>query len=254
MKISRCRTLVGATLLALGTTATVAQAADQGQQQLTVKLSPSKAGTKKKPAAAGIHVTIRNTAATPATTKTTTISFGKGISFNNGKFPTCSIAVINKAKSVASCPKGSIVGKGTATANGLLGGNVVPENLTVTAVNAPSNTLALFVKGAVPLDISGTLTGKLSKSGGIYGSKLAVTIPSYLRQVLPGTFAPLVRFDVSVKATTTVKRGGKKVKVPYIQTTKCPSGGWPFRGAFTYDQSAPNPVGPSSSTTTSTCK
>ncbi len=249
MKISRTRTLVGATLLALGMTATVAQAADSGQQSLTVKISPAKAGTKKKPAAAGIHVTIRNSAATPATTETTTISFGKGISFNNTKFPTCSVSKINTTKSVTGCPKGSIVGKGTATADGLLAGQSIPENLTVTAVNAPSNTLVLFVKGSSPLQIAGALTGKLSKTGGKYGSKLAVTIPSFLREVLPGTYAPLVKFDVSVKASATVKGA----KVPYVETTGCTGGAWPFLGAFTYDQTAPTPVGPSSSTTTSKC-
>jgi hypothetical protein len=254
MTLSRCRTLVGVTLVALGTTATVAQAADQGQQQLTVKISPGKAGTKKQPAAAGIHVTIRNTAAAPGTTKTTTISFGKGVSFNNTKFPTCAVATIDKAKSVGKCPKGSIVGRGKARAIGLLGGTAVPEDLTVTAVNAPRDTLALFVKGASPLTIAGTLTGKLSKAGGAYANKLTVTIPSYLREVLPGTFAPLVLFDVSVKATATVKQGSKSVKVPYIQTTGCTGGSWPFLGAFTYDQAAPNPVGPSSSKTTAACK
>ncbi|MCW2951272.1 MAG: hypothetical protein JWQ48_442 [Conexibacter sp.] len=254
MTFSRCRTLVGVTLVALGTTATVAQAADQGQQQLTVKISPAKAGTKNKAAGAGIHVTIRDTAATPATTQTTTISFGKGVSFNNTKFPTCAVATIDRAKSVAKCPKGSIVGKGTARAIGQLAGTAVPESLTVTAVNAPRNTLALFVKGETPLTIAGTLTGKLSKAGGKYANKLTVTIPSYLREVLPGTFAPLVMFDVTVKATATVKQGGKSVKVPYVQTTGCSGGSWPFLGAFTYDQGAPNPVGPSSSTTTAACK
>jgi len=254
MTFSRCRTLVGVTLVAVCALPAVALADDAtSQQQLTVRLSPAKAGTKKKPAAAGIHVMIRNTATAPATTKTTVVSFGKGISFNNGRFATCSAKTINTTKSITSCPKGSIVGRGTARAVGQLQGVPVPETLAVTAVNAKRNTLLLFVKGAAPLSIAGVLTGKLSTASGQFSAKLSVSIPSYLREVIAGTFAPLVNFDVNVKATTTVRQGRRKVKVPYVQTTGCTGGSWPFSAAFTYDQAAPNPVGPSTSDTTAAC-
>lgn len=257
MRNPRWRALAGATLVALCATTALAQAADD-PQQLKVGLSKTKAGTKKKPAATGIHVTITNLVVdNPSTTETTTISFPKALAFNNAQFPTCKASQITLRKSVATCPKGSIVGHGTANAVGIAGSSRIPETLSVTAVNGPRSTLNLFVAGDTPLSIKGILVGKLLKAGGAYGYKLAVTIPPGLRMVGAGIYAPLVRFDVNVNATVTVKSGkgakAKKHKVSYVVTTGCKAKRWNFMAAFTYDQAAPNPIGPSSSTTTAAC-
>ncbi|HEY4278729.1 MAG TPA: hypothetical protein VGM91_10935 [Conexibacter sp.] len=241
MSHPRWRTVTGVTLAALGMSVATAQAAPTPVdmvQNLKVAINPGKAGTKKAPRPAAIGVTISSPNAQPATTKTVSVYFGKGISFNNAKFPTCSLQQIQQANSIARCPRGSIVGRGTARAIGFLGPSQVPESLTVTAVNSTNNTLQLYVQGAAPLPIAAPITGKLAKASGKYGSRLDVTLPDALRQVLPGAYAPLVFFNVKVKATTTVKQGKRSVKVPYVQTTSCPSGGWPFRGDFSFD-SAP---------------
>ena len=46
-------------------------------------------------------------------------------------------------------------------------------------------------------------------------------------------------FNVKVKAQTTVRRGGKSKKVNFVETTSCPSGGWPFKADFSFDEQAP---------------
>ncbi|ADB50268.1 hypothetical protein Cwoe_1842 [Conexibacter woesei DSM 14684] len=252
MSFPRWRTLAGVSLAVFGVSAASAQAADPVSvdmvQELKVGISPSKAGTKQKPKAAAIDVTIQSPTETPATTKSVDVFFGKGIEFNNRAFPTCSLKTINATRSLSKCPKGSIVGKGKARAIGFLSGQRVPESLTVTAVNSPGNTLQLFVKGTNPLQIAAPITGKLTKASGQYGYKLSVTLPQELREVLDGVYAPLVFFNVKVQSQTTVKRGGKSTKVNYVETTSCPRGGWPFKADFVFDQAAPFIDGPLTAT------
>jgi len=247
MSYSRWRALAGASLAVFGVSAISAQVAGAKPvdmvQELNVKITPAKAGTAKKPKPAQIEVNIQSPTPEPATTESVKVFFGKGLRFNNTKFPTCSLASIKSSKSIAGCPKGSIVGKGSARAIGFLGGSQVPESLSVTAINSTNNSLLLWLNGTAPLPLSDALVGKLVKASGQYGYRLDVTIPKNLREVLPGTYAPLVFFNVKVKATTTVKQGkgkkAKKVKVNYVETTSCPKGGWPFKADFTFDSAAP---------------
>ncbi len=242
MSYSRWRTLAGVSLAVLGVTAASAQAADPTDmvQELRVGISPARAGTKRKPKAAAITVTINSPTENPAATKEVDVYFGKGLEFNNRLFPSCSTATINRSQSIEGCPKGSIVGKGRARATGFTAGQKVPEELTVTAVNGTSNQLHLFVEGSNPVAIASPLTGRLSKARGPYGYKLAVTIPENLRNVSPGViYAALSYFTVKVKATHTVRRGTRKVKVPYVTTVGCTRGGWPFRADFRFDPNAP---------------
>lgn len=242
MSFPRWRTLAGVSLAVLGVTATTAQAAPTDMvQELKVTIRPGKAGTKKKPKNTAIGVTINSPTSDPAATEFVDVFFSKGLQFNNRLFPTCSRATIERARSIDSCPKGSIVGRGRARATGFVGGNKVPEELTVTAVNSQNNTLLLFVKGTTPLQIAAPLAGKLVKAGGPYGHKLAVTIPESLRNVIPGTaYAALSFFTVDVRAQTTIKRGKNRgKKVGYVETIGCPKGGWPFRADFRFDPNAP---------------
>jgi hypothetical protein len=249
MSFPRWRTLAGVTLAAFGVTAASAQAADPKPvdmvQNLRVTISPAKSGTARKPKPASIGVTISSPTPEPATTETVSVSFGRGVEFNNRAFPTCSLKTINANRSLSKCPKGSLVGRGTARAIGFLSGTQVPETLKVTAVNSPGNTLQLYVAGTNPLPIAAPITGKLVKASGRYGYKLNVRLPQDLQEVIPGTaWAPLVYFHVDVRATTTVRRGRRTIRVPYVQTVKCPSGGWPFEAGFTFDQAAPFIDGP----------
>ncbi|WP_183341738.1 hypothetical protein [Conexibacter arvalis] len=212
-------------------------------QELRVTITPGKAGTPKKPKGAAIGVTIQSPSPQPATTQNVKVLFGKGIRFNNRLFPRCSLKSIQATKSLSRCPKGSIVGRGTARAIGFIGSAQVPEDLTVTAINSTNNSLILWLNGAHPLPLSDGLVGKLGKASGKYAHRLDVTIPKGLREVMPGVYAPLVFFDVDVKATTTVKKGkgrrARRVKVHYVETTNCPSGGWPFAADFSFDPAAP---------------
>jgi hypothetical protein len=209
--------------------------------KLDLKLSPSKAGTKKKPKGVKLnfHLTLGTDDGTsPPTTKETVVSFGKGIKFNASKFPSCSLATLN-SKGPKACPKGSKVGTGSATA--LVGGSpgepapTTTETLKVTAYNGPGGKkYELYLDGDSPAVIKQAIEGTLSKASGDYGYKLDVTIPPNLQQPVPGVFAPLVDFKVNTGGTYTKKKGKKKTKYNYIETTSCPGGKWPFNATLTF--------------------
>ena len=209
--------------------------------KLDLTLSPSKAGTKKKPKGVKLnfHLTLGTDDGTsPPTTKETIVSFGKGIKFNASKFPSCTLSTLN-SKGPSGCPKGSKVGTGSATA--LVGGSPgepapsTTETLKVTAFNGPKGkSYLLYLDGDSPAVIKQAIEGKLGTATGDYGYKLDVTIPANLQQPVPGVFAPLVDFKVSTGGTYTKKKGKKKTKYNYIETTACTGGKWPFNAELTF--------------------
>lgn len=201
----------------------IAQAATV-DQTINVSVSPSKAGTKKKPVPVKLKVDIKTkkkVASEEFATKTATIFFDKNLVFNPKSFPTCTAATVQSNE--AGCAKGSKVGSGSATGEAL--GQV--QNLKVSAFNGPGSTLNLHVTGSTPLAIDSVIVGKLQKASGIYGTKLAVTIPDNLQQPLPGVFATLTSF------VTTINKQSRKGK-PYVGLAGCTKKKLNFKGDFVF--------------------
>jgi hypothetical protein len=241
----------GLALLALAVAAvfgfsTVAQATTL-KSDLTIKLTPGGAGTSKKPKGQTLnyHVTVGTDDGTsPPTTATTTVSFGKGIRFNAGKFPSCSLDTLN-SKGPSACPKGSKVGTGSATA--LVGGSpgepapTTTETLKVTAFNGPGGKkYELYLDGDSPAVIKQAIEGTLSTATGDFGYALTVEIPPNLQQPVPGVYAPLVDFSVKTGGTLTKtktkrvkgKKRKIKTKINYIETIGCTGGSWKYMQDF----------------------
>jgi hypothetical protein len=206
---------------ALGVTSSaLAVNADQG---IDVKVTGSKAGTKKKPKNVKLSVT---TTTTPkdntafATTKAV-LYFDKNLVFGGQKFASCTVAKVQAAES--NCPKGSKVGSGSATGTAL--GMTAP--LTVTAFNGPGGkSLLLHVVGSQPIAIDSVIDAKLSKASGKYGTKLTVPIPASLQQPVSGVYATLTKFATNVKGTS---KG-----TPYVGLAGCSGGKLNFKGTFTF--------------------
>ncbi len=193
-------------------------------QSINVTVSPTKAGTAKKPAAVKIKVdikTVKKVAAEEFATKTAVIFFDKNLVFNTKAFKTCSQATVQANE--GNCPSGSKVGSGSAVGNAL--GQT--QNLKVSAFNGPNSTLNLHVTGSAPLAIDSVIVGKLGKSSGKYGTKLSVTIPANLQQPLPGVFATLTSF------ITTIDKKTSKGK-PYVGLKGCTKKKLNFKGNFVF--------------------
>ena len=227
---------------------TVAQATTL-KPNLTIKLTPGGAGTSSKPKGQTLNYRVTlgtDDGTSPPTTATTTVSFGKGIRFNAGKFPTCTLSTLN-SKGPSACPKGSKVGTGSASA--LVGGSPgeaapsTTEILKVTAFNGPGGkSYLLYLDGDSPATIKQAIEGTLGTGSGDYGYTLTVTIPPNLQQPVPGLFAPLVDFSVKTGGTLTktktkkVKGKKKKIKtkINYIETIGCTGGQWKFGQSFNF--------------------
>lgn len=255
MKGSRKTMLAAGVLCATFGISSTAQAATT--QSITASVSPSKAGTKKKPR--GVKLAIRLSATTtgglpPATSKAE-VFLPKELKLNGSKFASCTAAILNNSNQGPSkCPKGSKVGSGSARA--IVVGQQVP--IKVTAFNGPKGrSLLLYLQASGIANIEQALEGKLSRSGG--GNKLTVPIPAALQQPLPGVFAPLVDFSTSLRASTKVKKKGakKKVKVNFLELNGCPSSKkLPFKSINTYaaGSTGATPVpSPITATSTATC-
>jgi hypothetical protein len=227
---------LAATIAAVGIA--VPASAIDGKQDMSIKLSSTKSGTKAKPKNVGLKVTTTlKPAATDknfATTKAV-LFFDKNLVFNGAKFKSCTAAAVQQSE--ASCPSGSKIGTGSAQGSAL----GITQNLKVAAFNGPKGkSLLLHVTGSAPLAIDSVMEAKLSKASGKYGYKLTVPIPANLQQPIPGTYATLLSFITNVKGTAS--------GAPYVGLAGCTKKKLNFGGTFTFTDGTSQKV-----TTTSKC-
>src|SRR4051794_5611643 len=83
------------------------------------KVLPNKAGTPRHPRGVVVdvtaHIKIPNDY-DPPLVDAVDVWFPKGGRYNGGKFPTCSQRTMERPSGLKGCPKGSIMGHGTADA------------------------------------------------------------------------------------------------------------------------------------------
>lgn len=116
-------------------------------------VSPTKAGTSKKPVPIGInfsYTVAEQTGLRPSPVQKYSIRF-KGVRANSSMFPGCTFGKINADQGSQNCPSGSLLGKGSITARA--GGEkdrtnqsiLCPLNLEV--YNSGKNKGAIYVVG-----------------------------------------------------------------------------------------------------------
>jgi hypothetical protein len=208
------------TLTALGIFAlsAVAFAAQVNTYTVSAALSPTKAGTKKKPVAVKLdfnYTVGEQSGQRPALINKYDINFGGG-QVNTNIIPGCSAASIKAAQSDASCPKGSLVGTGNV--ENLAGPSSDPSpgsqlkcHLDLKIYNSRNNHAALYLHGApptCPIAVDDAIDAQYVKKNG--GTSLIFTVPDTLLHPSISTFDNSV---VQVKSTInkiTGKLKGKK--------------------------------------------
>jgi len=217
--------------------AAVAMAATTHSQKLDATVSPSKAGTAKKPKPITLQVHLTGSTSdgsVPPASKHVQTFFGRGIVFNGAPFKSCTLDTLNDPnKGPSACPSESKIGGGAATAHIGNDPNGPDENLVVTVVNGPKGKSTLFhLKGTTPVAVNAAFAGKIVKiRSGAYGYKLDVTIPKSLYNPVGTTYTPLTDFNVKIKGIKRVN--GKQIGV--LSTISCPkSKKWPFKGVWDY--------------------
>jgi hypothetical protein len=219
-------------MLAITAVAIAGQAgpSPSGQTQvMDAAHSPNKASKKKKPVGTNVTITIslsKTDGSKPSPTTHTTVTLPAGMQLNYTKFPQCDQNKL-AAQGPKGCPGKSKVGAGSIKANAQ---PVVtdPVGGTVTAFNGKNKTYLLYVVPELssPLIIPGKLKGTKKNPILDFAVPLVPTLPGQPN-------ATLTYFQVKT-GKKKIKKGGKTYW--YIANpTKCPSGGWPWKLAFTYE-------------------
>jgi hypothetical protein len=222
---------VAAATVAVGAAGVAYAQTPAGVVTVTAKITPTKAGTKSKPKASKIALSVKNSAESKTTAKQIAITFPKTLKLSTKGLPQCTVsdAVLLDKTPQKAC-KSSIAGKGTASA--LLGPTTAtpaPLAFTVTPVVGKNELIFYLIQN--PGNVKAVLHGKIS------GSKLTIAIPAFLQQPAPGTYSALNGLDTTLSL--------KKGKNALITSTGCKGGSQKIGVVISY---APNPAPPTAPT------
>jgi hypothetical protein len=211
----------------------------------TTSVSPSKAGTKKKPKAVKIKTYVKNNV--PGTTASKIeIDFPKTVTISGKGLTKCSVSAFSKPGGKANCPAKSKAGTGVTHATLGDPATGAPLNFDVTAYVGGKN-LVIFYLEQQGGGVNRALQGKISKASGKFGQKLVITVPPDLQQPVLGLYG-----NLNDLRTTLFNKKGKN---SLISTTGCKKKKHTFGAKITY---AANPAPPSQAsatgTSTATCK
>jgi len=218
------------------------------------KITPSKAGTTKKPKAAKFSFKIVNSAASKTTIRRIQTDLPKGVKLSGNKLTACTA---DDFIASGKCPSAAKLGTGVSYAfvvaptpapdcvgtNGTASGCLTFDTaFYVGGKNSLTVTLQLRNGPAFP-----PLTGKITKSG----RRLTIDIPPDLQQPAPGNYSALLQLSGTFSKSKTVK--GKKYS--FVSTTSCPSNKkWSVKSTLFYAANpTPPAAGSASSTTTVKC-
>ena len=232
---------------ALATAATAWAVTNTVSYKVTLKKA-SGTPTAKKPVPVGynavLHIDSNPVGSQPDTAPVTSIYFPSKIKQNSKLLPGCSVADIDGQPAMpAKCTKAKV---GTGTASALAGApgdpaaNAVKEDLNVTFINGLRGKQILLVLNSAPTApvaiTNRVVPGDLAGGTGGFGYRVDFKIPDDLQNQL-GLAIALVDFNVAItNKTFTVKKGGKKVKVGFLELTGC--GTLPIRATAHFKDSA----------------
>jgi hypothetical protein len=188
----------------------------------TTIVSPSKAGTKKKPQ--GVKLTYKATYTTAGDVEHPIITGGtvlipKGGLYNGGKYPKCSAATLSHG-GPSGCPPHSIMGKGTGDAHA----DTVITHPAITVVNGGAKNIWFWTVLQNPARVQAIVPATIAKQSGKWAYKVTFKVPTSL-QIVAGIPITLDSLNVTL--------GGKSWAKDWLATTSCPaSKKWPYQSSF----------------------
>jgi hypothetical protein len=235
--------LAGALTAAVCIAAPGVASAAVSNQTLTATVNPSKivkSGANGTPIGLTVHTNANYSSPStdPAATQVN-VDLPSEIKVNSKGQPTCDpskLAQTTTAQATAACSTAVL---STTPGSAQLQGVVGTQNGVVTPFLGPGNTILLHVR-VDALSITQILTGQVITSplGGVYGQRLAVSIPA---QQVGGGHEILTDFTTVIDKKFTVKKKvkGKKTKVKSgILTATCKDRVLSFQGEFLFTQFA----------------
>ena len=167
---------------------------------VTATVSPSKAGTKKKPKSEKLNLTINNSRESKTSASKIEISIPKSMKLSTKGLKTCSVSKLD-SQGKASCPKGSLAGLGTADALvNPASPNPAPLKFNVSTFVAGKNLLAFYLEQqGTDSGVQQALPAKItSVKHKVYGQRLTINIPANLQQPAPGVYSTLIQIKNSL--------------------------------------------------------
>ena len=213
-----------------------------GDASLDVAISPSKAGTSKKPKSHSLDLKLAVTK--PGTTVgVIQVDLGKGLKFSGKGFKKCSKETLI-AGGPTACPAGSKAGPQGKAVAGLEPGNTDLQ-LDIYPFVGANNTFYIYVD-TLPygLAIQDVLTGAITNKG----RKMRITIPESLRQPVEGVDATLKDIDQTFT--------GKAGKNGIVTSTACKDKKFKVKGTLEFAARLDGGAvpGPQSVSASSKCK
>jgi len=224
--------------------AAFAYAQQQNTYEVTGSLTPSKAGSKKKPVTVGVKFgyTVGEASGNrPSPVKTYSIRFA-GLRANTGAFPTCSESTL-EAEGVAGCPAASIVGSGfIENATGIKenpSDRSIPCNAALNVVNGGGGKGFIYVAGD-PQQSDPRKKCSIALAAPIPARFVNTAKEGRLEFDVPATLLhPLPTLDNAVvKVTSTIKKVSRKGKGFFESTGGCVGGKRNISVVFTSENGA----------------
>jgi hypothetical protein len=216
---------------------TVAVAQEQPEATMTVKVTPTKAGTKKKPKSSKIRFQVQNNNA-QRTLSEIRITAPSTVKVSPKGLTRCEESVL-EAQGPSACPRASRVGTGVANALlGVNGPNPTPLTFEVTAVVTGNRNIGFFL-AAQELPVNVLAEGTVS------GRNLTIEVPAAAQQPAPSVYAGLVSIDTTLR--------GKKGKNYLVSSTGCKSKKQAFTSLLTFIDNGVQPAGTVEAKASSRC-
>lgn len=229
---------IATVLLLAGVAGAVTDGTAKNTYAVTGKVTPAKAGSKKKPVAVSLATSSTTTEASgqrPAVVSRYSSST-TGIRVNGKAFPTCEASRIEAAGSDTGCPKGSQIGKSTAVVKSGVTENQADQtytcNLTIRLFNAKHNHVAIHLL-ADPSACDGNAVNNVIDGKWTVTSKKATftyTTPSAQSHSVADISSATVATTTVYKKVT---RKYKGKKVGYLEAIGCKKGKRITIGTFT---------------------
>jgi len=210
--------LAGATALALVAIAPAATAqTGAADTKLTIKakVTPNKAGTKKRPRP--VKLRVRAAWQHPSGVERPVVAraeawFPRGSLYNGGRHPRCSKRTMDQ-RGTDGCPKRSIMGR----AGGLAYADDIRTKPEIVIVNGGPRMVWLYTTLYRPALVREAVPMRIARARGRWAYKATIRVPRVL-QVVAGVPVALARFN------SLAGRGD------WLATTGCPkSRRWPFK-------------------------
>lgn len=224
-------------LLLLITPSTAQSPTPTTSVEVKAKVSPNKSGTKKKPRSVNLDIkgkisTTGEEGLNKPVVRKIEVLFPKGSYYAGGKLPKgikgkvapkCSESRMLNGLPKDTCPKGSIMGKGSGNA----WADTVKTKAKFTLVNGGKDKVFVFTEMTNPAVVQLPVPGKITKMKGKWAYKLTLTVPEDL-QVVAGVPISLIDFNMKTKSKN------------WLFTTSCPKNKkWPFEVTTYQDSTAP---------------